>query len=81
MLDCNKTSGKVNLEFVLGLSLAAWLMFRTGNKLARFHNRRGQIEKLSWGAGDVCIYPKLSQGNKVVRELTGRTSESVTSLE
>ncbi|EDQ99295.1 uncharacterized protein LACBIDRAFT_316689 [Laccaria bicolor S238N-H82] len=77
------TVTKLQVKLTWSLCLAVWLMFRprSGNKLARFHDRRGQIERLSWGANDV--YWKLSQGNEVVRteeQKVGR-SESVTSLE
>ena len=56
-LNCNKTSGKVDLEFVLTLSLAVRLMARLHS--VRIVVGRLRLEKHSWEANDVAIYWKL----------------------
>ena len=52
-LDCNKTSGRVDLEFVLTLSLAVRLMY--GMRGVRIVVGRLRLEKLSWRTNDMVI--------------------------
>ena len=56
-LNGNKTAGRVDLEFVLTLSLAVRLMARLRG--VRIVVGRLRLEKLSWGANDVAIYWKF----------------------
>ena len=56
-LNCNKTSGRFDLEFVLALSLAVRLMGRLRG--VRIVVGRLRLEKLSCAANDVAIYWKL----------------------
>ena len=61
-LNGNKTAGRVDLEFVLTLSLAVRSVARLRG--VRIVVGRVRLEKLSWGADDVGIYWKfhLSRG-------------------
>ena len=56
-LNCNKTSGRVDLEFVLTLSLVVRLVARLRG--VRIVVGRLRLEKLSWEADDVGIYWKF----------------------
>ena len=56
-LNCNKTSGRVDLEFVLTLSLAVRLIY--GMRGVRIVVGRLRLEKLSWRTNDVAIHWKF----------------------
>ena len=56
-LNGNKTAGRVDLDFVLTLTLAVRLVARLRG--VRIAVGRVRLEKLSWGADDVGIYWKF----------------------
>ena len=77
-LNCTKTSGRVDLEFVLTLFLAVRLVARMRG--VRIVVGKLRLEKLSWGANNEGIYWKFHMSRGKLEEVQIKVgSESVTS--